>query len=58
MNKNAIIGLALVAFAVALSCVLAGSVGEATKGLLGKAVWYLPYAAFVGGVRNLFLARR
>jgi len=56
-NRNAVIGLALVVVAGVLACVLAGSAGGAARDLLGKAAWYLPYAALVGGVRNLVRAR-
>jgi len=53
MNKNKVIGLVLVASAAALACVIASSNGGVAEGLVGKAVWYLPYLAFVGGIRKL-----
>ena len=57
MNKNAIIGLMLVLAAGLLACVLASSNGGVIEGLVGKAVWYVPYVALVGGVRKLGAAR-
>jgi len=53
MNRNAVVGIVLVFVAGALACVLAASDGGVAGCLLGKAVWYLPYAALVGGVRRL-----
>jgi len=57
MNKNKVIGLALVASAAVLACVIASSNGGVAEGLVGKAVWYLPYAVMVGGVQRLIRAR-
>jgi len=58
MNKNAMIGLMLVIAAGVLSGVCASAHGGSADGLFGKALWYLPYVAFVGGIRSLFRARR
>jgi len=55
MNRNTVIGLALVLVAGALTYVFAFS--GALSGLFGKAVWYLPYVALVGGIRQLVRAR-
>lgn len=57
MKKNAILGLMLVLAAGVLTGVFAASKGGAAEGLVGKAVWYLPYAVLVGGVRTLVRAR-
>lgn len=54
-NRN-IIGLALVAVAATLVCVLASAAGDEASRLFGKAVWYLPYATLVGGIRFLVAA--
>lgn len=51
MNKNAIIGLMLVIAAGTLACVLASSGGSVAEGLVGKAVWYAPYVALIGGIK-------
>ena len=55
MNKNAYIGFALLAAAAAIACLIPTYAGSVAARLVGKAVWYLPYAALVGGFR--FLAR-
>ena len=57
MNKNAIIGLMLVVSAGGLAGVCAASSGGVAESLFGKAIWYLPYLALVGGVRQLARAR-
>jgi len=57
MDKNKIIGIGLVIAAAALACAIASSDGGAAGGLIGKAVWYLPYVALVGGVRCLARVR-
>ena len=55
MNKNAYIGFALIAAAAAIACLTPTSAGSLAARFVGKAVWYLPYAALVSGFR--FLAR-
>lgn len=57
MNKNAVIGLALVIIAGVLAYLVASSSDGALVGLFGKATWYAPYVVLVGGVRNLLRAR-
>lgn len=57
MNKNAVIGLALVIAAGTLACVLASTEGGLVKSLVGKAVWYAPYVVLVGGIRKLVRVR-
>ena len=57
MNKNKLIGLAFVAVSVALVGVISTSVGDAAARFVGKAVWYLPYAALIGGIRFLTMVR-
>ncbi len=53
MNKQAIAGWAFLAAAAALAVLcLADGCAEA-RNLVGKAVWYLPYAAAVAGVWKL-----
>lgn len=56
MNKNTLIGLALVVLSVALIGVISTSAGDTAARLVGKAVWYLPYASLIGGVRFLAAA--
>jgi len=58
MNENAVIGILLVLVAGVLAYVLAASEGGLVESLVGKAVWYLPYAALVGGLRKLSRVRR
>ena len=55
MNKSSknILGLGLIAVTAILAYVLASSAGESAVGLVGKAVWYLPYVSLVGAVRCL-----
>jgi len=57
MNKNAMVGLVLVIAAGVLAGLCASAQGGFANGLFGKAVWYLPYAVLVAGVRNLARAR-
>lgn len=56
-RKNVVIGLAFVAFAGVLAYAVASSTGGVLSELFGKAVWYVPYAALVCGVRALLRAR-
>lgn len=52
MNSNRnMIGIALIALAATMVYLLATGVGAEAVRLFGKAVWYLPYASFVGAVR-------
>jgi len=53
MNKNKLIGIALVAAAVALVGVCAFADCGAAVGCLGKAIWYAPYAVLVVGIGRL-----
>jgi len=53
MNKNAVIGLLLVGVSGVLTYVLAATEVGLAEDLVGKAVWYLPYVALVGGLREL-----
>lgn len=52
MNRNyinaALMGLA----ALALAILVASPVGDALGGVIGKAAWYLPYAAAICAVRE------
>ena len=56
MNKNKMIGLGLVASALVLIGLCASSQGDVLAGYVGKAMWYLPYAVLVSGVRHLVRA--
>ena len=56
MNRKNIIGITLLAIAATLVWVLASAAGDEAARLLGKAVWYLPYATLVGGIRLLVVA--
>jgi len=58
MKKNKVVGLALIASAAALVCVIIAVDGGVAKGLVGEAIWYLPYVVLVGGVRRLVRERR
>ena len=58
MNKNLMTGTALVALAVILAMGVAALRGSALEMLVGKAVWYVPYVALVGGVERLLRAVR
>lgn len=51
MNKNIIIAVALVTVALASGIVLCTAPEFALSRLLGKAAWYVPYAAIVGAVK-------
>lgn len=53
MNKNKVIGIGLVIAAATLACAIASSGNGSAGGLVGKAVWYLPYVALVCGIRRL-----
>ena len=56
MNKNTVIGIALVAVSAILIGVISTSAGDSAARLVGKAVWYFPYASLIGGVRFLSIA--
>ena len=51
MNRNNIIGIALVAVAAGLIALMTTEVGDLAARCVGKAAWYLPYVAVVGAVR-------
>ena len=52
MNSNkSMIGIALIGLAATMVYLLVTSAGAPAARLLGKAAWYLPYAAFVGSIR-------
>ena len=51
MNNKNIIGIALVAIAAGMVCLITSSAGESAAYLFGKAVWTLPYISLVGAVR-------
>ena len=52
MNSNkSMIGIALIGLAAAMVCLLVTSAGAPLVRLLGKASWYLPYAAVVCSIR-------
>ena len=53
MKKNKMIGLCLVASALALVGVCASAQGDILASYVGKAMWYLPYAVLVVGIRRL-----
>ena len=57
MNKKNIIGIALIAVAAGLAAFACSDAVAAVERLVGKAVWYLPYAALVSGVSMLRLRR-
>jgi len=57
MNRNAILGLALVTAAAWTICLFATVNIGALEALLGKAVWYVPYGIAVIGVNCLRRAR-
>ena len=51
MNRNIIVAAALAVFAIAATVVLCAAPELALAKLVGKAAWYVPYAALVGAVR-------
>ena len=53
MKKQSVVGFAFIALACALVAFACSSLGESVGSFVGKAVWYLPYAALVIGVRLL-----
>lgn len=55
-RKNIIIGLALVAVAAVLSALAATEAGDLAARFVGKAVWYVPYAALIGALRCFAMA--
>jgi len=57
MNKNAVIGFALIVAAGALALAVAASSSTIVEEMVGKAAWYLPYAALLAGVRKLVRVR-
>ena len=56
-KKSVIIAAACTAVAVALVAHLASAEATLLTKILGKAAWFLPYAALVAAVRELRLAR-
>jgi len=56
MNKNKLVGIALIATAVALTGACASADGGFVAGCLGKAIWYAPYAVLVLGLGRLVRA--
>ena len=53
MNKNVMMGMTLVALAAILAVGVVALRGSALELLVGKAIWYVPYVALVGGVERL-----
>ena len=51
MNKNIIVAAALAVFAIVATVVLCTAPELALAKLIGKAAWYVPYAALVGAVK-------
>ena len=51
MNRRNMLGIAFVIAAIAMTCLVTTSFGETAGRLVGKAVWYLPYALLVGAGR-------
>ena len=52
MNSNkSMIGIALIGLAAVMVYMLVTGIGAEAARLLGKAAWYLPYAAIVGSIR-------
>ena len=51
MNKNIIVAAALAVFALVATVVLCAAPELALAKLVGKAAWYVPYAALVGAVK-------
>ena len=52
MNGNkSMIGIALIGLAATMVYLLVTGIGAEAARLLGKAAWYLPYAALVGSIR-------
>ena len=51
MNKNIIVAAALAVFAIVATVVLCAAPEFALAKLVGKAAWYVPYAALVGAVK-------
>ena len=58
MNKNMMIGVALVALSAGLSVWVSTLRGSALDLLVGKAMWYVPYVSLVAGVDQLIRAIR
>ena len=58
MNKNVMMGMTLVALAAILAVGVVALRGSALELLVGKAIWYVPYVALVGGVERLLRAIR
>ena len=56
MNKTKLIGVALVASSLMLGACCAATEGGVAEDYVGKAIWYLPYAALVTGLRKLVRA--
>lgn len=53
MNRQSIVGCAYLAAAAALAALCLADACAVAGNLVGKAVWYLPYAAAVAGVWKL-----
>ena len=51
MNKNIIVAAALAVFALVAIVILCAAPELALAKLVGKAAWYVPYAALVGAVK-------
>ena len=58
MNKNVMMGMTLVALAAILAVGVVALRGSVLELLVGKAIWYVPYVALVGGVERLLRAIR
>lgn len=56
MNKTKLAGLALVASSLMLVVYCATTDGGIAADYVGKAVWYLPYAVLLAGLRKLVRA--
>ena len=51
MKKNIVVAAALAVFATVATVVLCAAPELALAKLVGKAAWYVPYAALVGAVK-------
>ena len=56
MNRNRLVGLALVASSFVLVAFCAAADGGVATDYVGKAVWYLPYGVLIAGLRKLVRA--
>lgn len=50
-SSKSMIGIALIGLAATMVYLLVTGIGAEAVRLLGKAAWYLPYAALVGSIR-------